>query len=183
MKRFQRLSLSLLALSLLVACGNDNKSGKNNTGDLWGINQYGIPQTIGSYPVGPNGLQVATVIAENPCKSSYGYTGGQRIPVQIPLTSFPSTLAAGTVHVGVTDFGDVAAIVGTGSVPTFIAYICPRSQMSGAGQLSGISLGAYTRCQFPPISSATMRFPDMTEARFRMLDFGSSQRVPFSFCR
>lgn len=178
MKKFIHFTLSCMLLATLASCGKDNKSGKNNNPwDFTGTSLYTAGQTpqFGQY-------QVGQVINENPC-----ITGNpQRIQAQTQLTNFPTVIPAGDVYVGVTSFGDVAAIVGTGGAPTFIAYVCPRSMSISQGQLMGISLGSYSNCVFKPISAATLRFPDGTEARFRMMDFGSSrQGAPFSptLCR
>lgn len=185
MKWCLKLPVSLTLLVLLTACGQDNKSGKpKGLGGYGGIDMYGAggqqyqpgmaTPTYGQY-------SVSQAIQENPCVGG-GYQN--RIQVQVQLTNFPTVIPQNDVYVGVTSFGDVGAIVGTGSgAPTFIGYICPRSMASGQGQLSGISLGSYSNCAFKPISAATMRFPDNTEARFRMMDFGSSAGTKFSYCR
>jgi hypothetical protein len=175
MKKFIHFTLSCMLLATLASCGNDNKSGKNN--DPWsvmGTNPYTGQQTpqFGQY-------QVGQVINENPCISG----NQQRIQAQTQLTNFPTVISPGDVYVGVTSFGDVGAIVGTGGAPTFIAYICPRSMSMSQGQLMGISIGAYSECSFKAISAATLRFPDGTEARFRDMKFGNSMGQKFSMCR
>lgn len=181
MKRSLNFAIAITLLAALAGCGNDNKSGKRHLNDPWswaGVNPY----QAGAYTPQYGQYQVSQVINENPC------IGGMqaRTQVQIPLTNFPTVVSPQDVYVGVTSFGDVGAIVGTQSgVPTFIGYICMRSQASGQGQLSGISLGSYSNCMFKPISAATMAFADGTLARFRMMDFGSSRGTPFSptLCR
>ena len=174
MKKFIHFTLSCMLLATLASCGKDNKSGNRDPWGLTSTNPYTGQQTpqFGQY-------QVGQVINENPC-----VTGSQqRIQAQTQLANFPTVIPAGDVYVGVTSFGDVGAIVGTGGVPTFIAYVCPRTMSFSQGQLMGITLGNYSNCAFKPISAATLRFGDGTEARFRMMDYGNSMGQKFSMCR
>lgn len=180
MKRCLKISLVLTLLVMLTACGKDNKSGKSNGLYPWGTSSI-LPYTAGMQTPGMGMYAVSQVINENPCIAS---PMQQRMQVQVPLTNFPTLIPANDVYVGVTSYGDVGAIVGTGAQPTFIAYLCPRSMMTGQGQLRGISLGSYSQCAgFKPISAATMYFPDGTSANFRMMDFGTSTGQRFSMCR
>jgi hypothetical protein len=195
------LSLGLIHLTLLMVfsgCGKNNESGKKNQ---WGYqNPYGSPyvSNINSpYFSGNGGLSVNQVMQENPCVSGFmgGYTGypgmpqpqmGQRLPVQIPLTQFPTVISPGEVYVGVTSYGDVAVVAGQapGQPPLFVAYLCPRSfSPNGQGQLLGVKIGAYSNCLFKPITAATMVFPGGATADFRYMDGGSSLQRRFSFCR
>jgi hypothetical protein len=133
------------------------------------------------------------VIAQNPCVSGYGtfpggtgQYGGQRITIQQPLTNFSTVIAPNDVYVGVTSYGDVAALVGTapGQPPMFVAYLCPRSfAQNGQGQILGVKPGTYTNCLIKPIVAATVVLPGGASADFRMMDYGSSARQPFQFCR
>jgi hypothetical protein len=189
MKFFGKLFFYITLLALLSACGKSNTSGQSGQ---YGINGYGVPNGyfgggIGSvanitsgYSYG--GYSLDAVQSQNPCVGSYG-TGAQRLMVQVPLAGFPTVISPNDIYVGVTSFGDVGAIIGTGTTPMFVAYICPRSQASGQGSLYGISLGAYSNCAFKPLTAATMSFPDGTTAAFRMLDYGSSAGAKFTFCR
>jgi hypothetical protein len=193
------LSLSLLQISLLLAlfsCGKNNESGKKNTN--WDFqNPYG-----GQYPAVGNinspysygGMSVNQAVQQNPCQSGWGgmtgYTNqqyaGQRVPIQIPLTNFPTVISPGDIYVGVTSFGDVAVVVGqnVNQPPLFIGYMCPRSfAPTGQGQLMSVTIGSYSNCLFKPITAATIIFPGGAEARFRWMDGGSSMGQKFSFCR
>jgi hypothetical protein len=185
----------LTLLTVLFACGKNNESGKN--GSTW---SYGNPYTNGGYPIQTinspysyQGRSVNEVLQQNPCISGFsGMMGfsqpyaGQRIPIQIPLTSFPTVIPPGDMYVGVTSFGDVALVAGqaVGQPPLFVGYMCPRSfSPSGQGQLMGIKIGAYSNCLFKPITAATIVFPGGGTAEFRWLDGGSSMRTKFNFCR
>src|SRR5690606_28235898 len=154
----KRLILPLLALSMLVACGKDNKSGKSE----W---SYSDPY-YGNYN---SGMQVPTynnrslhdVINNVGCfpGASYPNSSTGRHIIQEPLVGFPSIVGARDVYVGITSYGDVAAIVGNGSgAPTFIAYLCPRNFTNYQGStISNVRLGSYTsRCHFKPLISATL---------------------------
>lgn len=195
-------------LSLLASCGKDNKTGKSGTA----INPLGIPpyDPVTGIPIGFNpisgtgginspysfgGGTLNQVMMENPCISGYGGyqmpTGSgayaaQRIETQIPLTNFPTVIAPNDVYVGVTSYGDVAALVGTspGQPPLFVGYMCPRSfTTSGQGQLLNVTPGVSTQCIFKPIVKAAVVFPGGASADFRMLDYGSSMKQKFSVCR
>ena len=178
MKSLGHLILSTVILSMLVACGKDNKSGKSS-GTSWDP-YYGTNYNTTTSPYAlPTGQTVTQVMNENPCITGNSY----RQTVQVNLTGFPSYIPANDVYVGVTSYGDVAAIIGTGSTPVFVAYLCPRNSMSGQGQLAGINIGSYTSCAFKPIPAATMVFPDGTSANFRDMKYGSSRQMKFSYCQ
>lgn len=183
--------LHLALLSLLFACGKENESGKSN--NQWGIDAYGNPVGVTS-PYAYQGMDVNQVIQQNPCISGYGgYNGynntayaGQRIPITIPLTNFPTVISPGDIYVGVTSYGDVAVVAGQGAnqPPLFVGYMCPRSfAPNGQGQLLGVKIGAYSQCLFKPITAATVVFPGGGQALFRWADAGTSTNQPFSFCR
>lgn len=173
-----------LLLTTLVSCGKDNKTGKDN----WALSN---PYTAGtSYhpihsPYQYGNTSVNQVMQENPCTSS-GQPSNNRIQIQIPLSNFPTVIPANDMYVGVTSYGDVAVMVGQGGSqpPLFVGYMCPRSFTSnGQGYLAGITIGSYSNCLFKPITKATIQFPGGASADFRMLDYGSSMRQKFSFCR
>lgn len=200
------LGLGLLHLSLLTmvsSCGKNNETGKGNALNPYTYNNplmspYGTPVAGNPFsmvnsPYSYSGMSLNQVMAQNPCvggyggMTQYGNYGGQRLPIQIPLVSFPTVIAPGDVYVGVTSYGDVAVLAGqaAGQPPLFEAYMCPRSfAPSGQGQLMGIKIGAYSNCLFKPITAATIVFPGgMATAEFRWLDGGSSAGSKFSFCR
>jgi hypothetical protein len=193
--------LGLLHLTLIAAlaagCGKDNESGKKSN-NQWG---YGNPYLNGGFnpvqvnsPYSYSGMTVNQVIQQNPCLSGFGglpaYAnqtyGGQRFPITVPLTNFPTVIPPNEIYVGVTSFGDVAVVAGqaVGQPPLFVGYMCPRSfAQQGQGQLLGVRIGAYSNCLFKPITAATVILPGGAAAEFRMMDYGSSARTKFSFCR
>jgi hypothetical protein len=194
--------LTLTALIALGGCGKDNESGKSN-------NPYSNPYYSGlqlpqigtvNSPYSYGGISLNQIQLENPCISGYpGFPGtgvnnfvGQRIVAQQVLTGYPTVIPPGDVYVGVTSYGDVAALVGqaAGQPPIFVAYLCPRSfAPNGQGQIMSITTGSYSQCLFKPLTSATMLFPGGAVANFRWLDGGTSVGVmqntlrKFSFCR
>ena len=192
------LGLGLLHLTLLIAvvsCGKNNQSGRSGTN--WGYNN---PYTSGLPPVGNinspysyGGMSVNQVMQQNPCLGGFGGMpgfnqpyAGQRLPIQVPLTNFPTVVPPGDIYVGVTSYGEVAVLAGqaVGQPPLFVGYMCPRSfSPSGQGQLMGIKIGSYSNCLFKPMTAATVVFPGGGSAEFRWLDGGSSMRQKFTFCR
>lgn len=189
--------LGILHLTLLVAlaaCGKNNESGKKSSS--W---NYGNPYSTGYSPIANinspyqyGGMKVNDVMLQNPCRSGFngmpGYSGqyqGQRIPIQIPLTNFPTVIPPNDIYVGVTSFGDVAVLVGqqVGAPPLFVGYMCPRSfAPNGQGQLLGVKIGSYSKCLFKPMTASTIVFPGGATAEFRWLDGGSSMGQRFNFC-
>lgn len=195
--------LHLAVLTALFGCGKENESGKKNQwywGNQYGTGGYTNAVNINSPYRDRSGRTVNEVLAQNPCRGGLGNVGfpgfpsgglpqnyaNMRIPIQIPLTSFPSVIAPGDIYVGVTSYGDVAAVVGQAinQPPLFVGYLCPRSfAPSGQGQLMGVKIGAYTQCIFKPIVASTIVFPGGGTADFRWLDGGTSMGTRFNFCR
>ena len=168
----------LFLLAVMASCGKDNKSGKKNDG--WGgFNQFGTYGQYGGTSIGYNGLSLQQVINENPCVAG-GNQARFRVTSQAPVNT---VISNGDVFVGVTSYGDVAAIGGTPQGPVFEAYLCPRSMMSQAQSTPyGISLFPYTNCGFKQMN-AKLRLADGSEANFRMMDYGNSMQQKFSYCR
>lgn len=187
------VGLCLIYSALFVAltgCGKDNKSGRSaNSWDYANpySSGYGTPVANINSPYSYGGISVNQVMQENPCTSGYGgYGATQRIPIQVPMTNFPTVIAPNDVYVGVTSYGDVGVMVGTapGQPPMFVGYMCPRSfAPNGQGQLLGVKPGVSTQCLFKPIVAATVVFPGGASADFRMMDYGSSAKQKFTFCR
>ena len=171
--------LHLALLTMLLACGKENKSGKTNSWDY--SNPYVANPNLNYAPINSpytyGQIPVNNVITQNACRG-YGGFHQNRIQIQIPLTNFPTVIPAGDVYVGVTSYGDVAVLAGqaTGQPPIFVGYMCQRSfAPTGQGQLMGIKIGSYSKCSFKPITAATMVFPGGATAEFRWMDGGSSQ--------
>ncbi len=171
--------LILTLFTLLIACGKDNKSGKRNNG-YFGFNQLGTSGAYGGSAITYNGLSLQQVIQQNPCVGGIGNGARMRITSQAPVNT---VIANGDVYVGVTSYGDVAAIGGTPQGPVFEAYICARSMMSQAASTPfNVSLFPYTNCGFKQMN-ASLRLADGSVANFRMMDFGTSTGARFPYCR
>lgn len=192
--------LHLALLTMLFACGKDNESGKKSKS--WG---FGNPYSTGYSPItninspySYGGMSVNQVMQQNPCKSGFGGMpmpgypqqgySGQRFPIRVPLTNFPTVIPPNDIYVGVTSYGDVGVLVGQAlnQPPLFVGYMCPRSfSPSGQGQLLGVKIGSYSNCLFKPMTAATVVFPGPvpSTAEFRWMDGGSSMGQKFSFCR
>jgi hypothetical protein len=190
MKSFSHWLFYPAILTMLIACGKDNESGKNGAAAPFNP----VYQPVTSPYVNSSGSSVNLVIAQNPCTN--GFTGmpgmtqpysNQRFQFQVdvnPQTFDPPThIGLGDFFVGVTSFGDVAVIVGRGlgQPANFIGYLCPRPSPDGQGTVERyIKIGEATpKCSFKPIVAATVHFPAGEPARFRMLEGGNSLRQPF----
>ena len=189
------LFISLLAMLSLGGCGKGNESGRSNPfGSGFGTcvshsangqcSQYQSTMPYSS-PYAANGIGLVRVQQENPCilGGQWGQMGNlQRSMVQVRV-NMPTVVAVNDIFVGVTSYGDVAAIVGNGTnQPLFVAYLCPRP-VNGQGTLMPqILIGAYGNCQVKPMTAANMVFPDGTQANFRSPQYGSSAGRPFTFC-
>jgi len=124
------LMLSVLALSL-VACGENNTTGKssNSTSGTWGqFGGYGGGQYYGG-----NGNQLPSdwldrVGQENPCQM-----GGQRAQAQMAVQA---NVNVGALYVGVTSEGDIAVVNNENGAPTMTLFICPRPDLTGQGSIT-----------------------------------------------
>lgn len=187
------LLITTALLALLAACGKDNKSGTNNsainpvtTGCYTGVSNCYSTNSYSNYQYGA--LSVNMILGEARCMDSS--QTNQRIKLTQTL-SVQTVIPTGDIYAGVTSYGDVAVVVGNGTnQPILEAFICNRSytQVSQMIQQSSLSIGAYTGCQFKPISALTMRVNNSDTLNFRMLDFGhavypSGQLTKFAFCQ
>lgn len=165
----KHLIFPLLALTLIVACGKDNKSGQK---DSW---TYSDPYLgPGTAPANLQALFSAVPCSLNPSAS--------RTRMDIPLQGFQTIIPTGDIYVGMTSYGDIAVIQGNGTrVPQFSAYLCHRDFTTPQGSvLSNVRIGSYSNCIYKPITSATLVFPgSVASAEFRMLDFGIPQNGTF----
>lgn len=198
MKALPKL-LILSAVLAMAGCGKNNESGKSGggrytsqycvsytpTGQCAQYQNYSINNINSGYSY--NGVSLNQVQQENPCILSGGGWGQSvynRTQVTVQVNMGQNIIPSGQMHVGVTSFGDVAALIGNGtSNPTFVAYLCPRP-VSGQGTLSPqILIGSYSSCRVNPITAANMYFNDGSQANFRWPQGGSSLRQKFSFCQ
>jgi hypothetical protein len=167
----------LLLLAVMASCGKDNKSGKRNGN--YGFNQLGTTGLYRGTGISYNGLSLQQVIQENPCANGapHQYRIVQTIPAPVN-----SVIANGDIWVGVTSFGDVAAVGGTPQGPVFQVFACPRSQMTRvSGVPQDIKLLPYTSCGFKQMN-ASLSLGDAI-ANFRIMDYGNSAGAKFSYCR
>lgn len=197
MKALPKVLIFSAILAAIAGCGKSNESGRSGSQSCI---SYGLNGQCSAYmsninsPYAMNGVNLNQVQAENPCILQGGY-GGQvnlqrqmmqtRVQVQTNPNVPPTIVPRGDIYVGVTSFGDVAAVVGDGTAnPLFVGYLCPRP-VSGQGTLyPQILVGAATVCAFKYITAANMVFPDGSQANFRALSpGGSSARQKFSFCQ
>jgi hypothetical protein len=190
----------LAAAVAITGCGKDNQSGRSGSGvynSSYCVSQgpngqcsqyqnYSVSNINSPYSF--NGVSLNQVQMENPCiLSGGGYYGQSTFNRQLVTTrvNIGTIVTRGDMYVGVTSFGDVAAVIGDGTPnPTFVAYLCPRP-ISGQGTLAPqITIGAYTNCAVKYITAANIYFPDSTQANFRAPSpGGSSARTKFSFCQ
>lgn len=170
----------LTMLALMASCGQDNKSGKSSRNGAYGFNQLGTNGYYnGTTSIGYNGLSLQRVIQENPC-----VTGFNQRMTYVTSAMVNSVISNGDIWVGVTSFGDVAAVGGTQQGPVAQVFLCSRNMSMPGGQspLQAITLLPYTGCGFKQMN-AKLQLPDGTVANFRAMDFGNSLGQKFSYCR
>lgn len=189
MKSLGRWFIYPVLLTMLIACGKENESGKTAAPVYQPLTSPYTTQYQGA------SIQVNQVLASNPCRSGFTGIPGQTQPYDSQRFQFevavnpqtfnpPTNVMQGDFYVGVTSFGDVAVIVGNGlgQPAKFIGYLCPRASAStGQGMVSPyIKIGASSpKCAFKPIIAATVTFPGGERADFRWMDGGSSMGQPF----
>ena len=200
MKAFPTIIIFTALLVAVTGCGKKNESGKSGSNYCAAYGAGGqcsayVSNYNSAYPP-VNGVSLNQVQLENPCILSggnyYGQTTMPRQAVQVQLQSAfvevngqPTIVPNGDMYVGVTSFGDVAAVIGNGSPnPIFVAYLCPRPASGQAILPRTVLLKGQTSCAVKSIQDADIIFPDNTQANFRPLSpGGSSARQRFSFCQ
>lgn len=198
MKALPELLIFTAILAAIAGCGKGNESGRNTRGacNSWGTNGQCIGYSTNGFSTGflpnitNNGVNLRQVEQENPCILGGGPRQVIQQQVQVDTgNGQPTIVTQGDLYVGVTAMGDVAAIIGNGTMnPQFVASLCPRP-MSGQGTIyPRIIVGDSTVCAFKYITVANIGFPDGTQANFRSLNGGngipggSSMHQKFSFC-
>lgn len=142
----KKLFMALVVSTILVSCGQDNRSGGddvfNNGLGVGGFNYAGIASVNGT-TLPANWLQ--TVGAENPCRSTnlnygQGYSqyqnvnaAGNRQRIVIPLSQY--NVNAGAAYVGVTPEGDIGIVSHQNQGPVLEVYLCARPDVTGQGQM------------------------------------------------
>ena len=200
MKAFPTIIIFTALLAAVTGCGKKNESGRSGSNYCAAYGAGGqcsayVSNYNSAYPP-VNGVSLNQVQQENPCILSggnyYGQTTMPRQAVQVQLQSAfvevnaqPTIVPNGDMYVGVTSFGDVAAVIGNGSPnPIFVAYLCPRPASGQAILPRTVLLKGQTSCAVKSIQDADIIFPDNTQANFRPLSpGGSSARQRFSFCQ
>lgn len=196
MKALPKLLIFSAILAAIAGCGKGNESGKSSNRSCMAYGTNGqcsayMSNVNSNYSV--NGVSLNQVQQENPCIMNAGYNGNmQRQAVQVQLqraytevNGQQTIVPTGDMYVGVTSFGDVAAVVGNGTLnPLFVAYLCPRPASGQAILPQTVLLKAQTSCTVKSIQDADIIFPDNTQANFRPLSpGGSSARQKFTFCQ
>jgi len=202
MKVMPKFLIFSAILAAAMGCGKNNESGKSNNGGSY-CAAYGANGQCSAYVSNynsqfpaVNGVNLNQVQQENPCVlSGGGYYGQAPMPrqvVQVQLRNAytdvngqPTIVPNGDMYVGVTSFGDVAAVIGNGTLnPIFVAYLCPRPASWQAIPPQTVLLRGQTSCAVKLIQDADVIFPDNTQANFRPLSpGGSSAKQKFSFCQ
>lgn len=174
----KRVVLLLSLITILVGCGKENTSGRTNAFQYGnGLNaSYGVINSPYNYS---GNAVMSTIMVENPCGGIQGSNSRAEISLPVQLTR---AVSSGN-YVGVTTAGDIGILVSNGSYQaTFIAYVCPRASGGIQPSVNNITTGTATGCQYPPLVSSNLYLGTTTLA-FRMLDGGTNQGRPFSFCR
>ena len=131
------------AVTLMVSCGKENKSGDaNNNPNQYNNGNYGGFQygNINNNGMNLPGDWMNIVMNENPCQVSYqngspfNNSGSGRTIVTIPLNGV--NVNQGSVHIGVTPQGDVGIVSNQNNGPVIELHLCQRPDLTGQGGLS-----------------------------------------------
>lgn len=150
-----------LAVTLMVSCGKENKSGDDNNSNQYSNGNYGGFQ-YGN--INNNGMNLpqnwqTVVMNENPCSVNYqngspfnnNSNTGRQIVV-IPLTGI--NVNQGSVHVGVTPQGDVGIVSNQNNGPVIELHLCQRPDITGRGGLSSNPvLNTSSNCPLSEVTS------------------------------
>ena len=145
MKALSNILICAAVLAAFTGCGKKNESGKNNSGICmqYGVNGQCSAYSTGQYTSG-NNVNLQPMLQQIPCESSgYGY-GGVAARTQHNIQVQTASIAtAGQSYLGVTSMGDIAIVVGNGTMnPQMQVFLCPGQAM---GQLAApVKLGEYT---------------------------------------
>jgi hypothetical protein len=150
MKTFKSFG-QVAVLAILASCGQNNATGTNQNQDYWTGGAYGNNTGAGG--------AVATVMRENPCRTSAMQVNGQRsvVQVQVNMQVDPQRL-----YVGITSEGDVASIQASGNGGAVMTmHICNRpGAMQGQGQLYGNPVVGFSQiCRVDEIQAAYATIP------------------------
>jgi len=142
------LLMATLLSTLLVGCGKNNETGRNNTS----TGDYGV--------YGNSSNAVAAVIAETPCliNGQGGNQGNQRIKIEMPNSGqYTQVPNAGAVHVGITIEGDVLVVSNAGNQARVEIYACQRAGVSNqpAQLVSQVVLNTSDYCNVGEVTAAT----------------------------
>ena len=153
--RFLKNLLMITVIATIsISCGKENTSGQsdNTVAGFGNIGNYG---TFGGMDSSQILLQISQ---ENPCRSS-GQYGNQQINgtqrIQTRITVQAQNINMGSVHVGVSTYGDIAVMFNENGQTVADLYICPRdNSSSGATQTSDIRLFNDPLCPLAKIDKA-----------------------------
>lgn len=180
MKGFPTFLILATAL-VLASCGKNNESGRNS-----GIcTQYvgGNCSAYSSFNPGMSGeINLSQVVNQIPC--IYGNMGRSQVTVQVQTAS---RTTPGQQYLGTTALGDIAIIIGNGSMTTQATLFLCGGQMGGYNPGMGMGgyakLGEYTTMSCP-IKTITEFTYGNSFFRTPAGGIGLPPAVqPYSFCR
>lgn len=158
----KKLFMMLTFAALLVSCGQDNESGRdddfnNPFGVSGGFNYNGFTGTNGQ---SANAL-LEVIGNENPCRSSFGVNStstNSRVRTVVPLNGI--NVNAGAVHVGVTPEGDIGVISRQSNSAVMELYLCVRPDLTGQGSITQQpALNTSFSCPISEITATNVSLP------------------------
>lgn len=188
MKVLPKFLIFSAILAAAMGCGKNNESGKSNNGGIclqYGVNGQCSAYSTGVYTSG-NNINLSSLVSQIPCESSGGYmpVGNIGRTQQMVQVQTRTIATAGQSYLGVTSMGDIAIVVGNGTMNAQMqVFLCPGQAM---GQLMApVTLGEYTdpACPIKVITAASLSGYNGLAVNFRDPRFGRGMSgTPFSFC-
>ena len=145
-------SVALVAMS----CGKQNTSGQSNN-SVAGFGQVG---NYGSFGGMDSSQILLRVSQENPCRSSGQYgnqqvNGTQRVQTQVQIQGV--NINVGSVHIGVSTYGDIAVMVNRNGQAVADLYVCPRDNSGASASQANaqVRIANDPLCPLAKIDAAT----------------------------
>ena len=182
MNALPKILIFAAVLAAIASCGKANESGKSNTGIF--NSSYCASYTNGQCAQF-NTTNLSQLMTQIPCENGVngGINNGMIRSQQIIQVQTATLAQSGQSYLGVTSMGDVAIVVGNGTMTAqMTVFVCPGQTIGQSSRV--VTLGEFTSqaCPIKTITAASLfGNPGLN---FRDPRFGrGTTGMPFPFCR